>query len=98
MITALADAPIDGYGVGTRVATGSGHPTASMVYKLVAVSDAAGGPLRPVSKKSKDKVSVGGHKTAWREYDDAGLLVARDLRLCPAARCSPTGAHRCRSR
>ncbi len=75
VITALADAPIDGYGVGTRVATGSGHPTASMVYKLVAVSDAAGGPLRAVSKKSKDKVSVGGHKTAWREYDDAGLLV-----------------------
>jgi putative nicotinate phosphoribosyltransferase len=75
VITALADAPIDGFGVGTRVATGSGHPTASMVYKLVAVGDAPGGLLRPVSKKSKDKVSVGGHKTAWREYDDAGLLV-----------------------
>lgn len=75
VISALADAPIDGYGVGTRVATGSGHPTASMVYKLVAVADSADGPLRPVSKKSKDKVSVGGHKTAWRKYDDAGLLV-----------------------
>ncbi|WP_306439298.1 nicotinate phosphoribosyltransferase [Nocardioides antri] len=75
VITALADAPIDGYGVGTRVATGSGHPTASMVYKLVAVSDTVDGPLRPVSKKSKDKVSLGGHKTAWREYDAAGLLV-----------------------
>lgn len=75
VITALADAPIDGYGVGTRVATGSGHPTASMVYKLVAVSDSTGGPLRPVSKKSKDKVSLGGHKTAWREYDDAGRLI-----------------------
>ena len=75
VISALTDAPIDGYGVGTRVATGSGHPTASMVYKLVAVSDTVGGALRPVSKKSKDKVSLGGHKTAWREYDDAGLLV-----------------------
>jgi len=75
VITALADAPIDGYGVGTRVATGSGHPTASMVYKLVAVGDSVGGPLRPVSKKSKDKVSLGGHKTAWRQYDDAGLLL-----------------------
>ncbi|WP_188113542.1 nicotinate phosphoribosyltransferase [Nocardioides humilatus] len=74
VITALADAPIDGYGVGTRVATGSGHPTASMVYKLVAVSDAVGGPLRTVSKKSKDKVSVGGHKTAFREYDDGRLV------------------------
>jgi putative nicotinate phosphoribosyltransferase len=75
VITALSDAPIDGYGVGTRVATGSGHPTASMVYKLVAVSDTVGGPLRAVSKRSKDKVSVGGHKTAWRQHDDAGLLV-----------------------
>jgi putative nicotinate phosphoribosyltransferase len=76
VIAALADAPIDGYGVGTRVATGSGHPTASMVYKLVAIGDGDGGPLRPVAKKSKDKASVGGRKHPFREYDDAGLLVA----------------------
>nr|WP_321164037.1 MULTISPECIES: nicotinate phosphoribosyltransferase [unclassified Nocardioides] len=76
VIAALADAPIDGYGVGTRVATGSGHPTASMVYKLVAIADAPGEPMRPVAKKSQDKASVGGHKTAFREYDDQGLLVA----------------------
>ncbi len=77
VISALADAPIDGYGVGTRVATGSGHPTASMVYKLVAVADEPGGdaPLRPVAKKSAAKVSVGGRKTAWREHDADGLLV-----------------------
>jgi len=75
VITALADAPIDGYGVGTRVATGSGHPTASMVYKLVAIADARGGPLRSVAKKSKDKASVGGRKRAFREYD-GGTLVA----------------------
>ena len=73
MIAALADAPIDGYGVGTRVVTGSGHPTASMVYKLVAVADQPGtdAPLRAVSKKSKDKVSIGGRKTGWRSYDSA---------------------------
>ncbi|WP_346010496.1 nicotinate phosphoribosyltransferase [Nocardioides sp. WS12] len=76
VIAALADAPIDGYGVGTRVATGSGHPTASMVYKLVAIADAPGEQMRPVAKKSQDKASVGGHKTAFREYDDNGLLVA----------------------
>jgi nicotinate phosphoribosyltransferase len=77
VITALADAPIDGYGVGTRVATGSGHPTASMVYKLVAVADEPGAdaPLRPVAKRSAAKVSVGGHKTAFREYDDDGMLI-----------------------
>ncbi|WP_340540315.1 nicotinate phosphoribosyltransferase [Nocardioides sp. GXZ039] len=73
VITALGDAPIDGYGVGTRVATGSGHPTASMVYKLVAVADSPDGPLRSVAKKSHDKISVGGHKTAYRHYDDGVL-------------------------
>lgn len=76
VITALADAPIDGYGVGTRVATGSGHPTASMVYKLVAIADGPDAPLRPVAKKSKDKGSVGGRKHPFREYDADGILVA----------------------
>lgn len=75
VIAALADAPIDGYGVGTRVATGSGHPTASMVYKLVAIADGDGAPLRPVAKKSKDKASVGGRKRPYRTYDDGGLLT-----------------------
>ncbi|HVK30273.1 MAG TPA: nicotinate phosphoribosyltransferase, partial [Nocardioides sp.] len=76
VITALADAPIDGYGVGTRVATGSGHPTASMVYKLVAIADGDGEPLRPVAKKSKDKASVGGRKHPFREYDAHGIVRA----------------------
>ncbi|GAA4698964.1 nicotinate phosphoribosyltransferase [Nocardioides nanhaiensis] len=76
VISALADAPIDGYGVGTRVATGSGHPTASMVYKLVAVADRPGAdaPLRPVAKKSAAKASVGGRKLARRRHED-GVLV-----------------------
>jgi nicotinate phosphoribosyltransferase len=75
VITALQDAPIDGYGVGTRVVTGSGHPTASMVYKLVAVADRPGldAPLRPVAKKSAAKVSVGGRKSVHREYADGVL-------------------------
>lgn len=75
VLAALADAPIDGYGVGTRVATGSGYPTAQMVYKLVAVADSPDGPLRPVAKKSHDKVSVGGRKAVTRTYAD-GVLVA----------------------
>jgi len=76
VITDLQDAPIDGYGVGTRVVTGSGHPTASMVYKLVAVADGPGpdAPLRPVAKKSAAKVSVGGRKSVHRAYSD-GLLA-----------------------
>jgi nicotinate phosphoribosyltransferase len=71
----LADAPINGYGVGTRVATGSGHPTAGMVYKLVAVADTPDGPLRPVAKKASGKASVGGQKVAYRTYADDGILT-----------------------
>jgi nicotinamidase-related amidase len=45
-----------------------------MVYKLVAIEE-ADGDIRSVAKKSKDKASVGGRKTAFREYDE-GRLVA----------------------
>lgn len=63
VMAALADAPIDGYGAGTRVVTGSGHPTAGFVYKLVDIDG------RPVAKKSADKASVGGVKTPYRFPD-----------------------------
>jgi nicotinate phosphoribosyltransferase len=39
-IAGLAVAPVDGYGVGTSLVTGSGAPTAALVYKLVARSGA----------------------------------------------------------
>ncbi|MEW9533048.1 nicotinate phosphoribosyltransferase [Microbispora sp. NPDC049125] len=64
-IAALAAAPVDAYGVGTALVTGSGHPTASLVYKLVAREDAAGA-LEPVAKRSVGKPSKGGRKWAYR--------------------------------
>ncbi|WP_114560555.1 nicotinate phosphoribosyltransferase [Desertihabitans aurantiacus] len=76
-IAALAGAPVDGYGVGTSLVTGSGHPTSGFVYKLVARS--AGGPdapLEPVAKKSQDKISVGGRKYALRRLDEHGVAEA----------------------
>lgn len=78
-IASLAAAPVDAYGVGTRLVTGSGHPTCSMVYKLVARSDGEGreAPLRPVAKKSLGgKTSVGGVKWAARPKDDDGVAEA----------------------
>ena len=80
VIAALAEAPVDGFGVGTRLVTGSGHPTANLVYKLVAVGDETGGPLRPVTKRTPDKVSVGGRKATRRRYD-GGLLVEETFTL-----------------
>ena len=65
-IAALADAPIDSYGVGTRLVTGSGAPTAGFVYKLVA-REGRGGELVPVAKTAHDKGTVGGRKLAARQ-------------------------------
>lgn len=67
-IAALADAPVDGYGVGTRVVTGLDQPTAAFVYKLVSVAGEhqAGPSQHPVAKRSPGKANVGGRKWAWR--------------------------------
>lgn len=69
----LASAPIDGYLVGTKLITGSGHPTASMVYKLVAVENEAG-RLTSVAKTSLGKGTVGGRKGAFRVLDGDGFI------------------------
>lgn len=74
-IAALAAAPVDAYGVGTSLVTGSGAPTASLVYKLVSRADDSG-ELVPVAKASKDKASVGGRKYALRRLDERGIATA----------------------
>ncbi|MDQ4214097.1 nicotinate phosphoribosyltransferase [Microbacterium capsulatum] len=68
-IAALAASPVDAYGVGTSVVTGSGYPTASMIYKLVARQGADGGWIS-VAKASADKASKGGRKAAFRILAD----------------------------
>lgn len=67
-IAALADAPVDGYGVGTRVVTGLDEPTAGFVYKLVSVGGGSdeGDRQHAVAKRSPGKATVGGRKWAWR--------------------------------
>jgi nicotinate phosphoribosyltransferase len=74
-IAALAAAPVDGYGVGTSLVTGSGHPTCGFVYKLVAREDEAG-TMIDVAKKSRDKASIGGRKYALRRLDSRGVAEA----------------------
>ncbi|MFJ9601278.1 nicotinate phosphoribosyltransferase [Streptomyces althioticus] len=78
-IASLAAAPVDAYGVGTQLVTGSGHPTCSMVYKLVARAESAEprAPLVPVAKKSTGgKTSIGGRKWAARRRDADGVAEA----------------------
>ncbi len=68
-IAALAAEPVDVYGAGTAVVTGSGAPTAGLVYKLVEVDG------RPVVKRSENKATVGGRKTAVRRHKPTGTAV-----------------------
>ncbi len=78
-IASLAAAPVDAYGVGTQLVVGSGHPTCSMVYKLVARARTTepGAPLEPVAKRSVGgKASVAGRKWAARRRDAAGIAEA----------------------
>lgn len=74
----LADAPIDGYGVGTRLVASA---PMGFVYKLVEING------RPVAKKAKDKVSIGGRKYAFRILDSDHKIVdevfVRDLNDAP---------------
>jgi nicotinate phosphoribosyltransferase len=91
-IARLADAPVDAYGVGTRLVTGSGAPTAGFVYKLVARALDDGAPA-PVAKSSEGKATRGGRKHTWRRLadgvavedvvttDDAPLPDARPLQV-----------------
>lgn len=74
-IAALAAAPVDAYGVGTQLVTGSGHPTCGFVYKLVA-REGERGELVSVAKRSTDKQSIGGRKYALRRRGPSGVAEA----------------------
>lgn len=94
-ISALADAPVDLYGVGTSLVTGSGAPTASMVYKLVAIAedDSPTSGLRPVAKNAAGKASHGGRKFSLRRLDEDALAISEEVALdLPSYRQDVAGA------
>jgi nicotinate phosphoribosyltransferase len=70
-IAALSASPVDAFGVGTSLVTGSGAPAAGMVYKLVAHKNDADEWVS-VAKTSASKASVGGRKSAVRRLDATG--------------------------
>lgn len=76
-IAALRGSPVDSFGVGTSVVTGSGAPTCGMVFKLVARADATG-RLVPVGKRSEAKATVAGRKSAVRTLEH-GVAVAETV-------------------
>jgi nicotinate phosphoribosyltransferase len=68
-IAGLRADPVDTYGVGTSVVTGSGSPAAGLVYKLVEVDGI------PVVKRSSNKASHGGRKAALRRARPSGTVI-----------------------
>src|SRR3954471_2406078 len=78
-ISGLMAAPVDRYGVGTSLVTGSGAPTVGMVYKLVERDGV------PVAKKSEGKNSVGGRKHAVRRHAGDGTALAEVVSSEPIA-------------
>jgi nicotinate phosphoribosyltransferase len=92
-IAALASAPVDVFGAGTSVVTGSGAPTAGFVYKLVARAKGNDwtAPLESVEKRSPGKASRGGRKWAWRLLDADGKIAGELVRTDPRP---PRARHR----
>lgn len=73
-IAALGAAPVDSYGVGTKMVTGSGIPTAALVYKLVQRVN-EDGSVHDVAKRSSSKSTLGGRKFAGRARGEDGYAT-----------------------
>jgi len=87
-IAALRAEPVDIYGVGTSVVTGSGMPTAGMVYKLVEIDGI------PVAKRSSHKESHGGHKCALRIAKPTGTITEEVVYRAATGQPPVTEPHR----
>ena len=62
-------APIDMFGVGTRVGVSADAPSCDMVYKMVGYDN------RPVMKLSEGKSSLPGAKQVFRRHDSNGMMA-----------------------
>jgi len=70
-----AGAPIDGFGVGTRMNTSADHPFLDCAYKL---QEYAGRARR---KRSEGKATWPGRKQVFRRFDDDGRMAGDTLTL-----------------
>jgi nicotinate phosphoribosyltransferase len=77
VIASLENSPVDGFGAGTSVVLGLGHPTAGFIYKLVSVEG------RAVAKLSPGKATTGGRKWAWRVPSRCQEVVSPSREAAP---------------
>jgi nicotinate phosphoribosyltransferase len=73
MATAKANAPIDGFGIGTSLTTSSDTPALDCAYKL---QEYAGRPRR---KHALGKATLPGPKQVWRRYGPDGRMAGDTL-------------------
>ncbi len=71
--------PVNSYGIGSSIVQGGGHPTSGFVYKLVSVEDATGHWVDVAKHSAGEKNSLGGAKTAYREYGQNWEVIADHL-------------------
>jgi len=78
----IAGAPVDTWGVGTRMVTGTADSSFSGIYKMAACED-ANGQMAPVMKFSDnpEKTTNPGVKQVWRLKDSKGAALADVLAL-----------------
>jgi nicotinate phosphoribosyltransferase len=88
-IASLASAPVDSYGVGTSVVTGSGVAAAGFVYKMVAYQNESG-DWHTVSKQSAKKSNIGGKKFALRRHLEDGVAVTEVIGTGTAPKLEPS--------
>jgi nicotinate phosphoribosyltransferase len=69
-------ARIDGFGVGTALATSADAPSLGVIYKLVEIQ--RGGQVHNAAKFSDDKITYPGRKQVFRFHDARGMF-ARDV-------------------
>ncbi|ACU54481.1 nicotinate phosphoribosyltransferase [Acidimicrobium ferrooxidans DSM 10331] len=86
LVRRLVAEPVDGFGVGTKVVTGGGVPTAQLVYKLVAVE--RNGVAEPVAKLSANKETSGGRKAGYRRLRNHRIV--EEFSIDPAVTVEPT--------
>ena len=68
-------APIDGFGIGTRLAVSEDAPTLECVYKMQEYDD------EPRRKRSEGKATWPGRKQVFRSFDDQGKIKEDRLTL-----------------
>jgi nicotinate phosphoribosyltransferase len=72
---ARSGAPIDAFGIGTRLGTSEDAPNLDIVYKLAQLD------AKPLLKLSTDKATLPGVKQVWREDGEKGTVVRDTLGL-----------------